>query len=64
MKSKAERMARHTANLRTVNSKTDSRLSTKSANREEIVKSGTNIYKKIKVENQPFYVKLTTEKKA
>jgi hypothetical protein len=62
MKTKAERRVRHTTDLKRGRRDGDTRFVTKSSNRETVVSAGSNVYKKINLENQQFYVKLSTRK--
>mgnify|MGYP003112609437 CR=1 FL=1 len=62
MRTKAERRVRHTSDLRRVRRKNDSKLTTRTASRESVVQDKGAVYKKINLENQEFYIKLSTTK--
>ena len=62
MRTKAERRIRHTADLRRIRRAGDATLTTRTSSRESVITSGNNVYKKINLENQEFYVKLSTKK--
>jgi len=62
MRTKAERRVRHTADLRRTRRAGDAKLTTRTSSRESVVASGQNVYKKINLENQEFYIKLSTRK--
>jgi ribosomal protein L31E len=57
MRSKVERQARHTTNLRTLR-----RSTTKSRNRDMVTKSKGKVYKHTKIDGQSFYTEIKTKK--
>ncbi len=57
MRTKQERITRHTTSLRPIRS-----VSTKAPNRELITRSKGKIYKQTKVAGQSYYVQIKTKK--